>query len=311
MLVRDIDRKLDMRVILRVRQNTELFDLTKEIKGKFPVFLFGRDGETWMSTYFPKEPKNNKLEIALKKYHGIEKENSFVIDSRINNVKDLRIINKLMEIPSFIINRSDMNNGFLNIYAKFHSSQLPMVSEDLSDYTEDMENSRVEWLGPNPGIMKTMDLINSEYPVSLVTYIIGLNGEDRTISELAHNVDSMAEIKNSNMKNGKFKAVLYSNSASAGLIEGVNAISKDEGIFELETGNDILDMIRDVSNRDHIMRLRYFVKPRDGNLELTVFLPSAILYEYYSVLYNLARKMRGRVLAKYILPYSQDIWDFI
>ena len=311
MLVRDIDRKLDMRVILRIRQNTELFDLTKEIKGKFPVFLFGRDGETWMSTYFPKETKSNKLEIALKKFRGIEKENSFVIDSRINNVKDLKIINKLMEIPSFIINRSDMNNGFLNIYARFHSSQLSMVSEDLSAYTEDVENSRVEWLGPNPGIIKTMDLINSEYPVSIVTYIIKLNGEDRTMSELAHNVDSMAEIKNSQMNNGKFKAVLYSNSASAGLIEGVDAISKDDGIFELETGNNILAMIRDASNSDHIMRLRYFVKPRDGNLEVTVFLPSAILYEYYSVLYNVARKMKGKILAKYILPYTQDIWEFI
>ena len=311
MLVRDIDRKLDMRVILRVRQNTELFDLTREIKGKFPVFLFGRDGEIWMSTYFPKETKSNKLEIALKKFRGIEKENSFVIDSRINNVKDLKIINKLMEIPSFIINRSDMNNGFLNIYARFHSSQLSMVSENLSVYTEDIENSRVEWLGPNPGIIKTMDLINSEYPVSVVTYIIKLNGEDRTMSELAHNVDSMAEMKNSQMSDGKFKAVLYSNSASAGLIEGVNAISKDDGIFELETGNDILATIRDASNSDHIMRLRYFVKPRDGNLEVTVFLPSAILYEYYSVLYNIARKMKGKILAKYILPYSQDIWDFI
>ena len=311
MLVRDIDRKLDMRVILRVRQNTELFDLTKEIKGKFPVFLFGRDGETWMSTYFPKETKSNKLEIALKKFRGIEKENSFVIDSRINNVKDLKIINKLMEIPSFIINRSDMNNGFLNVYARFHSSQLSMVSENLSVYTEDIENSRVEWLGPNPGIIKTMDLINSEYPVSVVTYIIKLNGEDRTMSELAHNVDSMAEMKSSQMSDGKFKAVLYSNSASAGLIEGVNAISKDDGIFELETGNDILATIRDASNSDHIMRLRYFVKPRDGNLEVTVFLPSAILYEYYSVLYNIARKMKGKILAKYILPYSQDIWDFI
>ena len=311
MLVRDIDRKLDMRVILRVRQNTELFDLTREIKGKFPVFLFGRDGEIWMSTYFPKETRSNKLEIALKKFRGIEKENSFVIDSRINNVKDLRIINKLMEIPSFIINRSDMNNGFLNVYARFHSSQLSMVSENLSAYTEDVENSRVEWLGPNPGIIKTMDLINSEYPVSIVTYIIMLNGEDRTMSELAHNVDSMAEIKNSQMNNGKFKAVLYSNSASAGLIEGVNAISKDDGIFELETGNNILAMIRDASNSDHIMRLRYFVKPRDGNLEVTVFLPSAILYEYYSVLYNVARKMKGKILAKYILPYTQDIWEFI
>ncbi|MHB1708442.1 MAG: hypothetical protein ACYCT2_03060 [Thermoplasmataceae archaeon] len=311
MLVRDIDRKLDMRVILRVRQNTELFDLTREIKGKFPVFLFGRDGETWMSTYFPKETKSNKLEIALKKFRGIEKENSFVIDSRINNVKDLKIINKLMEIPSFIINRSDMNNGFLNVYARFHSSQLPMVSENLSAYTEDMENSRVEWLGPNPGIMKTMDLINSEYPVSVVTYTIRLNGEDRTMSELAHNVDSMAEIKNSQMSDGRFKAVLYSNSASAGLIEGVDAISKDDGIFELETGNDILANIRDASNSDHIMRLRYFVKPRDGNLEVTVFLPSAVLYEYYSVLYNIARKMKGKIIAKYILPYSHDIWEFI
>ena len=311
MLVRDIDRKLDMRVILRVRQNTELFDLTREIKGKFPVFLFGRDGETWMSTYFPKETKSNKLEIALKKFRGIEKENSFVIDSRINNVKDLKIINKLMEIPSFIVNRSDMNNGFLNVYARFHSTQLSMVSENLSVYTEDIENSRVEWLGPNPGIIKTMDLINSEYPVSVVTYIIKLNGEDRTMSELAHNVDSMAEMKNSQMSDGKFKAVLYSNSTSAGLIEGVNAISKDDGIFELETGNDILATIRDASNSDHIMRLRYFVKPRDGNLEVTVFLPSAILYEYYSVLYNISRKMKGKILAKYILPYSQDIWDFI
>ena len=311
MLVRDIDRKLDMRVILRVRQNTELFDLTREIKGKFPVFLFGRDGEIWMSTYFPKETRSNKLEIALKKFRGIEKDNSFVIDSRINNVKDLKIINKLMEIPSFIINRSDMNNGFLNVYARFHSSQLSMVSEDLSAYTEDVENSRVEWLGPNPGIIKTMDLINSEYPVSIVTYIIMLNGEDRTMSELAHNVDSIAEIKNSQMNDGKFKAVLYSNSASAGLIEGVNAISKDDGIFELETGNNILAMIRDASNSDHIMRLRYFVKPRDGNLEVTVFLPSAILYEYYSVLYNVARKMKGKILAKYILPYTQDIWEFI
>ncbi len=311
MLVRDIDRKLDMRVILRVRQNTELFDLTREIKGKFPVFLFGRDGEIWMSTYFPKETRSNKLEIALKKFRGIEKDNSFVIDSRINNVKDLKIINKLMEIPSFIINRSDMNNGFLNVYARFHSSQLSMVSENLSAYTEDVENSRVEWLGPNPGIIKTMDLINSEYPVSIVTYIIMLNGEDRTMSELAHNVDSIAEIKNSQMNDGKFKAVLYSNSASAGLIEGVNAISKDDGIFELETGNNILAMIRDASNSDHIMRLRYFVKPRDGNLEVTVFLPSAILYEYYSVLYNVARKMKGKILAKYILPYTQDIWEFI
>ena len=65
MLVRDIDRKLDMRVVLRLRQNTELFNLTRELKGKFPVFLFNRDEETWMSTYFPREQKSQRLEIVF------------------------------------------------------------------------------------------------------------------------------------------------------------------------------------------------------------------------------------------------------
>ena len=61
MPVKDIDRKLDMRVVHRARQNTELFNLSRELKGKFPVLLFGRNEETWMSTYFPKEAKDNKL----------------------------------------------------------------------------------------------------------------------------------------------------------------------------------------------------------------------------------------------------------
>ena len=311
MLVRDIDRKLDMRVILRLRQNTELFNLTRELKGKFPVFLFNRNEETWMSTYFPKEQKNQRLEIVLKTLQGIEKENSFVIDSRINNVKDLRIVNKLIEIPSFIINRSDMNNGFLNIYARFHSTHLPDVSENLSAYTGDLENSRVEWLGPNPGIIKTMDLINSEYPVSLVTYVVKLEGENKALSELANNANTLVEIKNSQMSDGKFQAVMYSNSDLTKLIKGINVISKEDGIFEMPLTDEILELVRDASNRDNIMRLRFFIKPKDGNLEVTVFLPSSLLYEYYSVLYNLTRKMGGRIITKYILPYTPDVWDFI
>lgn len=311
MLVRDIDRKLDMRVVLRLRQNTELFNLTRELKGKFPVFLFNRGEETWMSTYFPREQKSQRLEIVLNKLHGIEKENSFVIDSRINNIKDLMIVNKLIEIPSFIINRSDMNNGFLNIYARFHSTNLSDVSKNLTDYTGDMENSRVEWLGPNPGIIKTMDIINSEYPVSFVTYMVKLEGENKALSELAHKADTLVEIKNSQMRDGKFQAVMYSNSDLTRLIEGINVISKDDGIFEMALTDEVLELVRDASNREHIMRLRFFIKPIDGNLEVTVLLPSSLLYEYYSVLYNLSRKMNGKIIAKYIMPYTPDIWNFI
>ena len=40
MLVRDIDRKLDMRLVLRVRQNTEFFSAIADIRTKLPVFIF-------------------------------------------------------------------------------------------------------------------------------------------------------------------------------------------------------------------------------------------------------------------------------
>jgi len=311
MLVRDIDRKLDMQLIFHVREDTELFNMTKNMKEKFPVFIFGLGDETWMSTYFPKIAGSNRLDVIMKKFRGIERDKAYVIDSRINSVRELKIISKLVEIPSFVINRSDMNDGFLNISARFHSSQMPLVSNEISKNTEDIQNLRVEWLGPNPGIMRTIDQINSEYPISLVTYINIIDENDEIVSELTSNVDTMAEIKNSKISEGMFRAVLYTNSPSVESIKGVTPISKKEGIFELDIRTELLAKIRDASNRDHLMRIRYFVKPNDGNLEVTVFLPTAILYEYYSVLNDITRKNGGKIITKYILPYTPDIWNFI
>ena len=42
MLVRDIDRKLDMRVVLRLRQATDFFAATKDLGLTLPVFIYGK-----------------------------------------------------------------------------------------------------------------------------------------------------------------------------------------------------------------------------------------------------------------------------
>ena len=89
MLVRDIDRKLDMRLVLRVRQNTEFFSAIADMRTKLPVFIYGRKGEAWMSTYFPRDSRNSKIDMLLSRFRAAEKEESFVVDTRINNVKDL------------------------------------------------------------------------------------------------------------------------------------------------------------------------------------------------------------------------------
>lgn len=118
MLIKDIDQKLDMRLILRVRQDTELFSATMDGKTKLPVFLYSKEDESWMSTYFPKALGNNRFDVMMKRFNAVEKDSAFVVDSRINNKKDLEIINNMMELSSFIVNRSDLYNGFLYIYTQ-------------------------------------------------------------------------------------------------------------------------------------------------------------------------------------------------
>jgi hypothetical protein len=55
-----------------------------------------------------------KLNLLLNKFNASEREMSFVVDSPISDDKELILIDKLVEIPSLIINGSDMKDGFLN-----------------------------------------------------------------------------------------------------------------------------------------------------------------------------------------------------
>ncbi len=310
MQIRDIDKKLDMRLVLKLKQNTDLFNTTSELAIKLPTYIYRSDGSSWISTYFPKSIKSNNLMLLLKKFGAIEKENAFVIDSRINNVKDLTIINKLMELRSFVINRADMSGGFLNVYARFHSNELEKVSDLLADYTSDSENSRISWLGPNPGIIWTNNLINSEYPLSLVTFEITPEDEDPEILSLIKNQEIIAEMKSNESVPGKLNMILYSEKDDLEL-NGAYAISKSEGIYNQNVQSRILSIIRETANQQHIMRLRHFVRSTGEKLRISVLLPTVSVYEYYSLLYEIARKKEHKIVVRYLLPYSSDIWDFI
>lgn len=309
MLVRDVDKRLDMRIVLKLRQDTDLFNSTRGITKKLPVYIYGKDETTWMATYFSKSDKNSKMELIFKRFGATELENSFVVDSRINNVKDLKVINKLMEVPSFVINRSDMSDGFLNVYARFHNSQLKRVSELLAQYTADTGNSRIDWLGPSNGILAITDLINREYPISLVSYRVPIGEEDSVLREIVCEQGVLAEARNNLNIGDKISAVLYSDHDISGKYDGVETVSSKDGIYQVEIGNRFQNQVRLEANKKHIMRIRYFIKPRGNELELSVMMPETSVYEYYSILYRLARENGNNIVVSSIMPYEDHFWE--
>lgn len=311
MLIKDIDKRLDMRLILRLRQNTDLFRATAEVEKPLPVFIFDEGGKVFMNTYFPKSEKIKNLDLMVRKFEAVEMEGSFVTTTRINNVKDLAVIRKLLDLPSVILNRSDMSRGFLNLYIRFHSSQLEKISSLLSEYTSDRENSRIEWLGPSPGICGIMDIINAQYPISVVTYELDVTG-DAGLLGLIVDLDVLAEVQGPSTDDGKFRSILYADKTrKQPLPEGLTEISADDDLYTFTLSNRFLEMVRDKSNSSHIVRMRFFVKPQEGKLQVTVFLPSSQVYEYYSILYGVARAENNKVVVRHLLPYSQEVWDFL
>jgi hypothetical protein len=311
MRISDIDKKLDMILLLKVRQNTELFDTTANLDIKFPTYIYGVDGKVWISTYVPKGLGGNNIKLLLNKFKAVEKDNSYVIDSRINNVNDLAIIQKLIELPSVVIGRSDMSKGFLNLYIRFHSSQMDEVSDLLAQYTADTENSRVELLGPSPGIMKVIDIINSEYPISLVTFEYSPEKEDQALAALSNELGIIAEFKNSSTNDGTLSAILYSDHKIANSIPGLTPISADDNIYEVGIKSTFLSKVRVKANDSHIMRLRYFIRIHDGKIQQSVFIPTASVYEYSSFLYEFAREKDHGLVIRYIMPYTSAVWEFI
>ncbi len=276
-----------------------------------PVFIYDIEDKVFMNTYFPKNRKIRNLDLILKKFEAVELEDSFVTTTRINNVKDLAIVRKLLLLPSVMLNRADMSKGFLNLYVRFHSSILEEISALLSEYTVDTANSRIELLGPSPGLMEIMDLINSQYPVSLITYEIEVPENDENLTPMLQ-LNAVAEVKISTTGSGGFLAVIYTEDViGKQLPKGMEELSVQDGLYSFTISNDILRTIREESTKLHIVRMRFFVKPGDGKLQVTVFLPSNQVYEYYTVIFNVARASNNVVRIRYILPYGRDVWDFL
>ncbi len=307
MLIKDMDKALDMCLTLKVRQNTEFFKATADLGLKLPIFVYDKEGEIWLSTYFPKNNKIQKLNMLLSKFNATERETSFVVDSPLSNEKEFLVISKLIEIPSLILNGSDLKDGFLNFYARFHSSEIKKVSSVLSKYAKDSRNIRLVRLGPSTGIMKIMSDINKEYSLSIVTFVTPLNREDIYVKEIPDSPNIIAEVKTSGAFRGDINAIVYCDLP----VEGLPVIDAKSHLYQIELRTPFPFMVRNRANENHIMRTAYFGKMQSGKIEVTVFIPTDVLYEFYQVLYQVAEETENEVIVKYLIPYSEDIWDFI
>lgn len=183
----------------------------------------------------------------------------------------------------------------------------------LSRYVAQNGGSRIEWLGPSPGIRWIMDLINSEYPLSVITYTVPIADTDQSLYEILKNSNTLLEVKNYIIEDGSLPCILYSSlSVDDNFPPNVHPVTpRTEGIYEVKMKNSFLTDEADEANRNHIIRVKKFIRVIGERIEVTVFLPSIQRQEYYSILYSAARKENNRLTVKYMFDYVPDAWEFL
>ncbi|EQD37969.1 hypothetical protein B2A_11689, partial [mine drainage metagenome] len=123
--------------------------------------------------------------------------------------------------------------------------------------------------------------------------------------------DVIAEATTSTGKREGFSVLFYASSDMNRVIKGSLPISRDSGIYSFDMVNPFLISVREAANGEHTTRIRFFIKPAGERLEVSVFLPSSNVYDYYSILFAIAREQKNKVTVKYIVPFTQDVWNYV
>lgn len=311
MKLSDIDQKLDRRLVIALSQESDFFQFVQDYPGTVPASVFNDGNRNYLDVFFPKEnTKEQHIQTLLRKFEAKERKESYVVRSRINNIKDMKVLNDLLSFPPVVLNGIDLSHGEMHFYIRYHSNFDRKVSELIGNYFNDGINTRVEWLGPSPGIIAILNMINSVYTLGLVSYEFEIDDMEREkFSWIAG--DSLGEVENGLVEDGSFRSLVYCSTPVDNLPEGFHVISQKDHIYEVNIKSRFLMELRKIANDLPVIRLRYFVRKNDSQLRLSLLMPWNQTHEYYSAIYQASSRSGTQVVLKHVLPFSNIIIDEI
>lgn len=306
MRMSDINMKLDRRIVLSLKQDSELVNFSKSSKTPVPVSVFNIGDHVFMDSFFPKDiTMDQHLKLLVQRMEIKERREAYVVRTRINNVESLKIINGLFNVPSVVPNRIDIENGALHFYMRFHHNFQDMVSSLLEKYLQNPDTTKIDFLGPSDGLAATYSRIDSRYPLSFVSFDMLLEEDSRkkigTITE-----GSIAELSVTGESENGFKAILYSEDK---LVESEGSIEKlvdVDNLYQITLRNNMLTEFRKKLVEDPIIRIGIFARLTGNRLTVTSVVPSIQVHEYYNYLFKSAEKTGQKVSLKYICPYTVE-----
>lgn len=308
MLIREINRKLDRRVVLSYKGRSNFFSIFEKHKQVAPAYGYVDGGRAILSV-FVRKGDSSLPPPALDQFNPVTKDEYSII--RFESDQDavpVEHLNRLYEIPSLIGNILYVEGGCVRLEMRFHHSSAKIVSEVLRDLAKEDEYVSVQELGSSPGIVETLNSINSRFPLMLVGYE-GYAPKNAITRQAGP--DRVTEASLSFTTSEGFKIVSYSPSP---LGESVTAgvISREDGIVETRASVPFISEIWKKSSERRIPRYAAFGRIRGEKFEGYSIVSRILAEEQMRVILEVSDKSPDSgFFLTHFQPYTPEIWDWL
>ncbi len=271
MNIDDIDLKLDRVCTLELVYDSEIFVASRAIENAIPAFMRQEDDISYLLINFPKsfaEVQKNRL--FLGRFKAVETGTHYVINERINHIEEWKVLTKIMELPSVVVNRMDINDGLFEINLRYSSHYSENLSSFISQFVEN-GLGRINNMGPSIGILQELNVIDKMFKLGILQVSIKLTSDQRRLFSFIGETD-FGESCNNLINNDLIRALIYADDK----IDNSNAeiVDIENRIYQVQLLDPILAKWRGKMNEFPVVRFRQFLRLKKDRLIILTVLPN-------------------------------------
>ena len=296
MRIKDIGCRLDTELKMMINDTADIFRWSKLHNITIGIFIKPDNdtGKYYFEAFITKAMLNRHAIELIKSDSPIETESYYLISRSIMNKKILGLIKEFWDVPSLQFSEMTIEEGKMILRIRFNHMYKTNVSLVLNKYLQ------IPYFIDDINLTESEDVIfliskkNKRSPVSMIQYSLPIGAHKIDYpTEILMNEDALAEVIENPYDKKDFRVVIF---PPHELEEknGLKCISREDMIYQTQSTNELLNMIKDRANERGIYRANIIIKYRNGRLYSSSIISTYRLNEYLEIIFSCSRDLYGK-----------------
>jgi hypothetical protein len=308
MLYREVEGKLDMRMSISADQKGPLLSVISRDYQYIPLHIDTFSGHSSIDLFLESGGAHQIDKIALNNT-VIRMDGVTIVRLDVEEIQDISsVVRDMLSLDSVCPSGFFLEQGSIKAEFRFHHTDLPRVSEIISNTLSHEKNVKLTDLGKDKGGIAAIKQINDRVRLSVVSFEVDWNaGKD------VEGIDNVIfDAKSLSFEGNKIEAIVLYGSSGKERKFG-RPVSPEDGVYAANIESDFVKDVWMRCNEKHIPRGAVIAKPSKGKMQIHTFLPSSLVNQYIEVLFKVSgdRGRNNEMVLTSSRSYDNSVWELI